>query len=107
VTQARRFGAEFLLTHEVTAIEHHAGIVGVTLRDGSELRAHSVIIATGVDYRRLDVPGADELTGRGIYYGAAISETSAVPGRTSWTARSPRTTRASSSPDRTSSAPPP
>jgi thioredoxin reductase (NADPH) len=80
VTQARRFGAEFLLTHEVTAIEHHAGIIGITLRDGSELRAHSVIIATGVDYRRLDVPGADDLTGRGIYYGAAISETAAVSG---------------------------
>lgn len=80
VTQARRFGAEFLLTHEVTSIENHAGIIGITLRDGSELRAHSVIIATGVDYRRLDVPGADELTGRGIYYGAAISETFAVRG---------------------------
>jgi thioredoxin reductase (NADPH) len=80
VTQARRFGAEFLLTHEVTSIENHAGVIGITLRDGSELRAHSVIVATGVDYRRLDVPGAEELTGRGIYYGAAISETSAVRG---------------------------
>ena len=80
VTQARRFGAEFLLTHEVTSIERHADIIGITLRDGSNLRAHSVIIAAGVDYRLLDVPGADALTGRGIYYGAAISETSAVSG---------------------------
>lgn len=80
MTQARRFGAEFLLTHEVVAIENHAGIIGVSLEDGTELRAHSVIISTGVDYRRLDVPGADALTGRGIYYGASISETSSVKG---------------------------
>jgi thioredoxin reductase (NADPH) len=80
MTQARRFGAEFLLTHEVVSIENHAGIIGVTLKDGTELRAHSVIISTGVDYRRLEVPGADALTGRGIYYGASISETSSVRG---------------------------
>ncbi len=80
MTQARRFGAEFLLTHEVAAIENHAGVIGVTLGDGSELRAHSVIIATGVSYRRLEVPGADRLTGKGIYYGAAVSETSSVRG---------------------------
>lgn len=80
VTQARRFGAEFLLTHEVTSIENHAGVISIALKDDTELRAHSVIIATGVDYRRLDVPGADALTGRGIYYGATISETSAVRG---------------------------
>ena len=78
MTQARRFGAEFLLTHEVAGIENHAGVIGVSLGDGSELRAHSVIIATGVSYRRLEVPGADRLTGKGVYYGAAVSETSSV-----------------------------
>ena len=80
MTQARRFGAEFLLTQEVVSIENHAGVIGVSLSDGAELRAHSVIIATGVSYRRLEVPGADQLTGRGIYYGAAVSETSSVRG---------------------------
>jgi len=80
VTQARRFGAEFLLTEEVDSIENHAGVIGVSLTGGTELRAHSVIIATGVSYRRLEVPGADRLTGRGIYYGAAVSETSSVRG---------------------------
>ena len=80
ITQARRFGAEVLLTQEVVAIEDHAGIIGVCLGDGSLLRAHSVIIATGVTYQRLRVPGADELTGRGLYYGAAFSETSSVRG---------------------------
>ncbi len=80
MTQARRFGAEFLLTQEVAAIENHAGVIGVSLIDGTELRAHSVIIATGVSYRRLEVPGAEHLTGRGVYYGAAASETSSVRG---------------------------
>ncbi|MPV37263.1 FAD-dependent oxidoreductase [Georgenia subflava] len=78
--QARRFGAEFLLTDEVVAIDGHAGVIGVSLGNGTELRAHSVVVATGVDYRRLDVPGADRLTGRGVYYGAAVSETSSVRG---------------------------
>jgi thioredoxin reductase (NADPH) len=80
MTQARRFGAEFLLTHEVTAIENHIGVIGVTLSDGSQARAHSAIIATGVSYRLLEASGAAELTGRGIYYGAAMSETSSVSG---------------------------
>lgn len=80
MTQARRFGAEFVLTQEVVSIESRAGVTGVTLSDGTALGAHSVIIATGVSYRRLEVPGADRLTGRGIYYGAAVSETSSVRG---------------------------
>jgi thioredoxin reductase (NADPH) len=82
MTQARRFGAEFLLTQEVVSIVNHVGVIGVTLSDGTELRAHSVIIATGVTYRRLQVPGADQLTGKGIYYGASIAETSSVRGET-------------------------
>jgi thioredoxin reductase (NADPH) len=55
-------------------------VIGLTLSVGTDLRAHSVIVATGVSYRRLDVPGADDLTGRGVYYGAAVSETAAVRG---------------------------
>ena len=46
----------------------------VTLADGSELSCHVLLIATGVSYRKLGVPGAEELTGRGVYYGAAITE---------------------------------
>jgi thioredoxin reductase (NADPH) len=80
MTQARRFGAEFLLAQEVTGIENHDGVIGLTLSDGTDLRAHSVIVATGVSYRRLEVPGADDLTGRGVYYGAAVSETASVRG---------------------------
>lgn len=80
MTQARRFGAEFLLTQEVVGLENNAGVIDVTLSDDSRLRAHSVIIATGVAYRRLDVPGSDDLTGKGVYYGASVSETSSVTG---------------------------
>ena len=79
-TQAQRFGTEFLLTHEVKALTADEGSVGVTLADGSAVRAHSMIIATGVAYRRLEVPGAMELTGRGIYYGAALTEVGSVRG---------------------------
>lgn len=80
MTQARRFGTEFLLTHDVCALTDHDGVLGVTMSDGSEIRGHSVIIATGVSYRRLDMPGIAELTGRGAYYGAATSETASVRG---------------------------
>ncbi len=79
MTQARRFGTEFLLT-EVASLEDHQGVLGVTLSDASELRAHSLVIATGVAYRRLDVPGVEKLTGRGVYYGAAMSEAAAIRG---------------------------
>jgi thioredoxin reductase (NADPH) len=80
VTQAQRFGTEFLLTHEVTGISAEDGSVGVHLADGSDVRAHAMIIASGVSYRRIDVPGVTELIGRGIYYGAALSEASSVRG---------------------------
>ena len=78
MTQARRFGTELLLTHEVVSLDDHQGALGVTLSDGSEIRAHSLIIASGVSYRRLNIPGVDHLTGRGVYYGAAISEVSSI-----------------------------
>jgi thioredoxin reductase (NADPH) len=80
MTQAQRFGTEFLLTHEVTGLTADEGSVGVALADGSAVRAHSMIIATGVAYRRLTVPGCAALTGRGIYYGAALTEVHSVRG---------------------------
>jgi len=80
LTQARRFGAEFLLTSEVTSFEPREGSTTLHLSDGSSLSALSVVIATGVRYRRLDVPGCEQLTGRGIYYGAASSETESLTG---------------------------
>jgi thioredoxin reductase (NADPH) len=73
-TQAQRFGAELLTVQEVTAIKDGGSTKIVELAGGDELIASAIIIATGVDYRRLDAPGVEQLTGRGIYYGGSRSE---------------------------------
>jgi thioredoxin reductase (NADPH) len=78
LTQAKRFGTEFLLTSEVNSLELRGGSTTLALSNGMSLSALSVIIATGVKYRRLAVPGCEELTGRGVYYGASSSEAQAV-----------------------------
>jgi len=78
LTQARRFGAEFLLTREVTSLEPREGSTTLNLSDGTSVSALSVIIATGVTYRRLEAPGCEQLMGRGIYYGAASSVAESV-----------------------------
>lgn len=80
MTQARRFGTEMLLTQEAVGLRDRQGTIGVTLSDDAELRGHNVVIATGVSYRRMDAPGVAELAGRGVYYGAGISEASAIKG---------------------------
>ena len=72
--QARRFGAELLTVQEVERIEVRGPSRVVRLKDGTELSSHAIIISTGVNYRRLDAPGVDELSGRGVYYGAARTE---------------------------------
>ena len=72
--QARRFGAELLAVQEVTALAVEGSRRAVLLAGGTELAGHAVLVATGVSYRRLDAPGVDELTGRGIYYGSAMVE---------------------------------
>jgi thioredoxin reductase (NADPH) len=76
IDQARRFGVTFLLAHEAVALHDHDGILGIVLADGSEIRANSVVVACGVSYRTIDVPGAERLTGCGVYYGASVSDTS-------------------------------
>jgi len=79
-TQAQRFGAESLLTHEASRITATEGSVGLQLVDGSELRGQSIVIATGVTYRLLDAPGIANLTGRGVYYGSARTSANALKG---------------------------
>jgi thioredoxin reductase (NADPH) len=74
VSQATRLGAEILSTSEVTELIATDSYRGVRLADGSELRSYSVLIATGVEYRRLEQPGVADLTGAGVYYGAAMIE---------------------------------
>jgi thioredoxin reductase (NADPH) len=74
--QASRFGAEFL-TQRVTSLRIEGQYRILQLADGREVSSHAVLLATGVHYRKLDIPGAERLTGRGIYYGAALVEAAA------------------------------
>jgi len=74
VDQARKFNAEILSPQEVTSVRVEDPYRFVTLTDGSELSCHALLIATGVSYRTLDVPGIASLNGVGVYYGAAITE---------------------------------
>ncbi|HSJ54781.1 MAG TPA: FAD-dependent oxidoreductase [Anaerolineae bacterium] len=74
VIQARRFGAEILSTQDVVGLVVRGAYRGVILRDGTEVGARAVVVATGVSYRRLEVPGIDALTGAGVYYGAGMTE---------------------------------
>jgi thioredoxin reductase (NADPH) len=72
--QALRFGAELLAATEVTTLRVADPYRTVALADGSEISCYAVVVAPGVSVRRLEVPGADRLTGCGLYYGAALTE---------------------------------
>jgi len=76
-TQARRFGVEILSPQEAVSLRVDAGSKFVKLADGVEIGAKSLVIATGVAYRKLDVPGMDRLQGAGVYYGAAMTQAAA------------------------------
>jgi thioredoxin reductase (NADPH) len=78
-TQAARLGAEFL-TQRVTGLRVDGQYRFVQMADGREVSGHVVLLATGVRYRKLDVPGAEPLVGRGIYYGAALVEAASCKG---------------------------
>jgi thioredoxin reductase (NADPH) len=75
--QAQKFGAELLTTREVVGLDIKGSSRGIRFADGGTLGAHSIILATGVTYRQLNAPGLSELTGRGVYYGSALTEASA------------------------------
>jgi thioredoxin reductase (NADPH) len=74
LAQARRLGAEILSSQEVATVRRQDPYRIVTLDDGSELSCQALVVATGVSYRKLDVPGAEDLAGAGVYYGAATTE---------------------------------
>lgn len=74
VAQARRFGVEIIAPQEVQALAVDNQYRIVKLADGGEISCHAMLIATGVSYRKLDVPGVDALAGSGVYYGAALTE---------------------------------
>jgi thioredoxin reductase (NADPH) len=74
VSQAKRFGVEILSAQEAKTIEVRDAYRIVRLNDGTELSCHAVLMATGASFHTLTMPGADTLTGAGIYYGAAYTE---------------------------------
>lgn len=82
VTQAKRFGVEMLTPQEVKGIHLADSYRILRLADGNEIACHALLVATGVSYRQLDVPGMERLQGAGVYYGAAMTEAIACEGET-------------------------
>ena len=78
--QALLFGAQFVFQQRATGLTRHGHERVVTLRDGSTVRARAVMIAAGVDYRRLGIPALERLVGTGVFYGAAVGEAPALVG---------------------------
>ncbi len=77
ITQATRFGIEFLSPQEVTGIQLQDGYKIISLKDGTTVNTKSIIITTGVDYRKHPAQGIEDFTGKGVYYGAATTEANA------------------------------
>jgi thioredoxin reductase (NADPH) len=75
-SQVKRFGTEVLAPVQAECLSIQGEYRVVRLSTGQELLAHSVVIASGVQWRRLDIPGMERLTGAGVYYGAANTEAS-------------------------------
>ena len=80
--QPRRFGAEILLARPLVDLDGRLGVSG-QLSDGTSVLGRTLLLATGVEWRRLEVPGIDESLGAGVYYGAGRAKPWAVPGRMS------------------------
>jgi thioredoxin reductase (NADPH) len=79
--QARKFGAELLMGQEVVGLRREDPYRIVKLGDGTELTAYTVVITTGMTARTLDAPGVEALNGRGVYYGAAMTEAARCRGK--------------------------
>jgi thioredoxin reductase (NADPH) len=78
--QAQKFGAEILTARDVVGLDLRPSSRAVRFDDRGEVVAHAVLLATGISYRKLDVPGSDDLTGRGIFYGSTVTEAPACAG---------------------------
>jgi thioredoxin reductase (NADPH) len=74
LAQVSRFGAELVLAREVVALEQRGTVRAVLLAGGDEVEARSVVVSTGVSYRRLEAGGVEDLTGKGVYYGATAAD---------------------------------
>jgi thioredoxin reductase (NADPH) len=79
--QAKRFGAEILTVQEAVQIKREDPYRKVLLSDGSELAGYAVLIAPGMEVRRLETEGVNELLGAGVYYGAALTEAATYRGQ--------------------------
>ena len=76
--QAWLMGAHIVFAQQAVALERRGDDRVVRLLDGSEVRARAVVIATGIEWRRLGVPRLEALVGSGVFYGAAVSESRAM-----------------------------
>jgi thioredoxin reductase (NADPH) len=74
VVQAQRFGVEILSPQEAVSVRTEGSYRIIKLADGSEFSCHALLIATGVQWRRLEAPGIDKLQGAGVYYGGGATE---------------------------------
>jgi thioredoxin reductase (NADPH) len=79
--QAWLFGAHFVYGNPAMSLTDEGELRVLKLQDGSEVRSRAVVIATGVAYRRLGIPGLESLVGAGVFYGAATVEAQAVVGK--------------------------
>ncbi len=74
VAQAHKFGCEILAPQEATSLRSEGDFRVITLSNGSEVSGSAILLATGLSWRRLNIPNMDRLTGAGVYYGAATTE---------------------------------
>ena len=81
ISQAKRFGVEFLVPQEVAEIKSEGQYKRIKMADGSEVVTRAILLSTGVSYRRLETESLDKFTGAGVYYGAATTEAYAFKGQ--------------------------
>ncbi len=79
-TQAKRFGAEILSPQEAVGLRVDGPYRFLKLRDGNEISCHALLIASGLSWKRLDIPGIERLQEAGVYYGASMTEASLCSG---------------------------
>src|SRR6185312_11595981 len=82
VVQAQRFGVEILSPQEAVGVRTEGSYRIIKLKDESEISCHALMVATGVQWRRLDAPGIDRLQGAGVYYGGGSTEAISCRGET-------------------------
>ncbi len=81
ITQAQRFGVEFLAPQEVISIESRGQYKDINMADGSKVVTRAIVLSTGVWYNKLENESFDRFTGAGVYYGAATTEAIAFKGK--------------------------